>query len=325
MIYRLWFEQALPPEFQTLLGDEAIIVGSARDTPDDPLVALPHAEGIIAGPAIQYDGALMDCAPALRVISRTGIGVDNIVISDATARGIIVCNTPDAPTISTAEQTLALLLAAAKRLKEGARDVERGTRKDFFATYRGIQLDGLCLGIIGVGRIGSRVARLAQAFRMRVVGWDRSWTPADAARLELERAESLESLLWVADIVSLHIPYSPATRHIINAQTLAQMKPGAYLVNTARGGLIDQQALLDALERGHLAGAGLDVFDPEPVPADHPLLQRDDVIIVPHVGGATAASRSRLWHDALTQTLQALRGERPPHVVNPEVMETRRT
>jgi phosphoglycerate dehydrogenase-like enzyme len=152
-----------------------------------------------------------------------------------------------------------------------------------------------------------------------VVAYDPFVTPEQAAALGVELAPTLEALLSTADIVSLHAPYTAETRHLINAQTLAQMKPGSYLVNAARGGLVDEAALLAALESGHLAGAGLDVFDPEPPRRDHPLLLRDDVLGTGHVAGATPAGKDRLLEGALRQALQVLRGERPPYLINPEV------
>lgn len=322
-MYRFWLEQALPPEFAYLIGDEAIVVGCARTNPESPLRGLEQAQEVIAGPALRYDGAFLARAPQLRVLSRTGIGVDNISIPDATERGIVVCNAPDAPTASTAELTLALMLAAVKRLRQGERDLARGEPKDYFNSYRGIELEGLWLGIVGVGRIGTRVARAAQALGMRVIGYSRSLTADKAAALGIEAAPDLETLLSRVDIVSLHLPAVPATRQLLNARTLALMKPGAYLINTARGALVDEAALRAALERGHLAGAGLDVFESEPPLPHHPLLNREDVIVSPHVGGATAASRRRLWGDAIRQALQVLRGERPATVLNPEVYSRR--
>lgn len=205
-MYRLWLEQTLPPTFTHLLGSDAVVIGSSQANPETPLLNLEQAQAVLAGPALRYDTAFMEHAPYLRVISRTGIGVDNIVIRDATARGIVVCNAPDAPTTSTAELTLALLLSATKRLKQGGRDLLRGEPKDYFGTYQGIQLDGLTLGIVGTGRIGTRVAQLAQAFGMQVIGWSRSFTPEQATAHNIQHAETLEQLLSGSDIVSLHMP-----------------------------------------------------------------------------------------------------------------------
>lgn len=318
-MYRLWSERTLPPEYLALLDGVAIAAGSASATPDAPLSALPGAHAVIAGALIRYDGALMDLAPELRVISRTGIGLDNIVVPDATARGIAVCYAPDAPTVSTAEHTLALMLTVARDLKRTERLARSGETTDFFGLYRGIELQGTQLGVVGLGRIGGRVATLARALGMRVVGFDPLAPPRRAADLGIETARTLDALLRSSDIVTLHVPISAETYHLIDAERLTRMKPGAILINAARGGLIDEAALLDALDRGHLFGAGLDVFEQEPPRPDNPLLGRADVVATPHIASATAAGKDRLWRTGITQALHVLRGERPPHLVNPEV------
>lgn len=315
---RIWFERALPAEYAPLLGDIAV-AGWAGATPDEPFVALPGAHAIVAGSRYRYDGAVMDRSPELRVIARTGIGYDNIVVADATARGIAVCNAPDAPTISTAEHTITLLLAVARRLKRSQTDMHAGQIQDFFSAYTGLEVYGRCLGLLGLGRIGSRVAGIAQALGMRVLAYDPYIQDEQMARLGVEHAATFERVLREADFVSLHLPLTGETRHLINAETLAMMRPGAILINCARGSLVDEAALLDALNRGHLYGAGLDVWEREPPPPTHPFLGRDDIVATPHVASATAASKDRLWRSAITQALQVLRGERPPFLVNHEV------
>jgi len=312
-MFRIWLEHSLPHEYAPMLEGIAEVLGDTGD----PMAALPGAQAIIAGARLIYNGALMDRVPGLRVIARTGIGIDNICVADATARKIAVCNTPDAPTASTAEHTLLLLLAVSKRLKKAEASLR--SPKDFFYNHSGLELCGRCLGLVGLGRIGSRVARAALSLGMVVCGYD-PFVPAHRAEeIGVEAVPTLEELLSRADILSLHVPLVSETRHLINAGTLAFMKPGAILINAARGGLVDEAALLDALERGHLQGAGLDVFDPEPPSPDNPLLHRDDVVATPHIASATGASKARLWQAAIRQALQVLRGERPDHLVNPEV------
>ncbi len=318
-MYRLWLERPLPPQCAALLDGVATVVGVASETPAEPLRALVDAEGIIAGSRVQYDAALLEQAPALRVISRTGIGLDNIAIAAATARGVAVCNAPDAPTISTAEHTITLLLAVARDLKRLDRLVREGATTDYFGAYNGLELDGLQLGVVGLGRIGGRVATLARGLGMAVVAFDPIVAPQRAAELGVTLAPDLETLLRGADAVTLHVPLGDATRHLIDARRLALMKPGAILINAARGGLVDEAALLAALEQGRLRGAGLDVFEQEPPQPGHPLLGRDDVVATPHIASATSTGKIRLWQEALTQALQVLRGERPPHLVNPEI------
>jgi D-3-phosphoglycerate dehydrogenase len=317
---KIWFERTLPDKYHYLLDGLAAIVGSASDTPDQPFAALNEAQAIIAGGRLTYDDAVMKRAPQLRVISRTGIGVNNVAIEAATARGIAVCNTPDGPTISTAEHAIGLMFHVAKQVKWSEQALrQRGVRVDFFNAYNGLELYGCCLGLMGLGRIGSHVARLAQGIGMKVTGYDPYISVGRAGELGVELVSTIEGVLRAADVVSLHVPLTPETRNLMNAERFAQMKQGAILINAARGGLVDEVALLDALERDHLRGAGLDVFQIEPPPTDHPLLGREDVVATPHIAGATGASKDRMWHEAIIQALQVLRGERPPNLVNPEV------
>jgi D-3-phosphoglycerate dehydrogenase len=323
-MHKIWFERALPAEYLPLLAGVAEPIGPASATPDNPLVAVGEADAIIASARIRYNAELMDRAPLLQVIARTGVGFDNVTVADATARGIAACYTPEAPTIATSEHAIALLLATVKRLKWCDASLRRGGKADFMNEFAGMELYQHRLGLVGLGRIGSRVAQMAKALGMTVAAFDPFVTPARAAELGVELISTLEALLGSSDVVSLHVPLGPETRQMINAQRLAQMKPGAYLVNAARGGLVDEAALLAALESGRLAGAGLDVFDPEPPPPDHPLLSRTDVIATPHVGGATAEGRRRVWEGAIAQVLQVLRGERPKFLLNPDVWEKRR-
>ena len=316
---QIWFERPVPEKFLQMLDDEAIAVGPASATPLQPLSALAGASVAIVGSKICSDGAFLDQFPHLLAVIRTGIGYDNVVVADATERGIAVCNVPSGPTISTAEHAMALLLAAVKHLKQSDRELRRGGIADPFMAFDGIELYGRRLGLIGLGRIGSRMARMALAMDMVVAAYDPYLSPEQAAAAGVELAPTLEALLATADVVSLHAPYTPETHRLMNAERFAQMKPGAYLINAARGGLVDEVALLAALEFGHLRGAGLDVFDPEPPAVDHPLLQRDDVIATGHVAGATQASKDRLIEGAILQALDILRRERPPFLVNPEM------
>ncbi|MEX0713955.1 MAG: NAD(P)-dependent oxidoreductase [Pirellulales bacterium] len=318
-MYKIWFERALPGEHAHLIAGLAELLGPSTATPAEPLCAIGPAQAIVASARIRYDGALMDRCAQLRVIARTGVGYDNIHVADATARGIAVCYTPDAPTISTAEHAFALLLATVKHLKACDRALRKGGKVDYLNDYRGLELNGRRLGLVGMGRIGSRVARMAQAMGMSVMVYDPFLPAQRAADCGVEVAARLEELLAQADVVSLHLPLTAETRRLINRERLAQMKRGGYLVNAARGGLVDEAALLEALASGQLQGAGLDVFDPEPPPPDHPLLDRDDCIATPHIGSATAEGRRRLWEGAISQALDVLGGRRPAHLLNPEV------
>ncbi len=318
---RLWCERALPRDLLPLLGEGVELLPSASESPEDPWRAIGAADAVIASSRLRYDRAMMERAPRLRVIARTGIGVDNVEIGEATRRGIAVCNTPDAPSQSTAEHAIAMLLALAKGLRPAHQALARGERRDFFATHRGIELKGRTLGLIGLGRIGALVAGLAKALGMRALAYDPFIDAARCAALGAEHAPTLDAALAASDAVSLHMPLTDATRGIIGAAQLALMRPGALLINCARGGLVDEAALLAALQSGRLGGAALDVFASEPPPADHPLLLRDDVIATPHVAPATVEGRARLWRDAIANALAVLAGRRPAHLVNRELAQ----
>ncbi len=322
-MYRIWFERDMPPYLWPMLDGAATPIGPGTATPSDLLSSIGPAEAAIASSLATYDAPAMDRAPLLRVIARTGIGVDKVDLDAATERGIAVCNTPDAPTISTAEHAITLMLTVAKQIPESQATLRSGGR-DFFASHQGEELSGRTLGLAGIGRIGRRVAHMAAGFDMRVIAHDPFVDETTASAAGIDLVASLDELLTQADIVSLHLPLTDGTRHLIDGEQLGLMKPGAILVNTARGGLVDHDALLGALELGHLSGAGLDVTDPEPLPPDHPLLHRDDVVVTPHVAAATTAGKARLYESAVTQALQVLRGEYPNHLVNPAVWPVRR-
>jgi D-3-phosphoglycerate dehydrogenase len=248
--------------------------------------------------------------PDLRVISRMGIGYDNVDLAAARAAGVVVCYAPDSPTVSTAEHTMMLLLAVTKELPIHMASAAAGRGGPSVATS--LELAGATLGLVGLGRIGSRVAVAAEALGMNVIAHD----PAlPSTSVEGVRLVQLDELFRTAHVVSLHAPSISATRHLIDASSIATMRRGVYIVNCARGSLIDQQALLAALAAGHVAGAGLDVTEPEPLPVGHPLLSRPDVIITPHIASSTAAGRRRLFEHAVDNAVAVLAG-RPATVVS---------
>jgi phosphoglycerate dehydrogenase-like enzyme len=285
-------------------------------TADDPDAGLAGAVAVLAGQR-RYDAAFMDLAPELLVIARTGIGYDTVDVAEATRRGIAVCNAPEAPTISTAEHAAALILAVTKRLPQAATALREGSGGGYFAAHSGIELDGKVLGLVGFGRIGRRLATIARGLGMSVVVCD-PFLDASAIPAGVTRVDSLAELLATADVVSVHVPLTDASRGLFGAAEFASMKPGAVFVNTARGGLVDQDALLAALESGHLFGAGLDVTSPEPLPPDHPLLRREDVVVTPHVASATREGKERMFRVAFDQAMAVLEGRRPEFLVNPE-------
>ena len=318
-MYRIWFERPLPAQYHALLDDIAIPVSWDKTSSVTLASTLVGVDAIVASSRIRYDGAFMDQVPTLRVISRTGIGVDNISIQDATDRGIAVCNSPDGPSASTSEHAILLMLACMKHLNRWSKVLALGESHDYFNEYQGMQAEGLRLGVVGLGRIGRRVAKIAQSLGMEVLGYDPYVSRESAVEWGVALYDSLDAMLPLADVVSLHLPINESTYRLFNKERLALMKRGAVLVNTARGQLVDEHALLNALETGHLSGAGLDVFDPEPPLSSNPLLHLDCVIATPHIGGVTIASKDRLWREAIGQALQLLRGERPLNLVNAEV------
>jgi phosphoglycerate dehydrogenase-like enzyme len=282
------------------------------------LEALATAEAIIAG-STRWDAARFDLAPRVRVVSRSGIGYDGVDVAAATERGIVVCIAADAPTVSTAEHAVALILAAAKHLVPNQLRLRTGAG-DYFAFTRSIELAGRTLGLVGFGRIARRVGRVAAALDMNVVASD-PYVAADAAG-DVELVPFAD-LLGRADVISVHAPLTDETRHLFDAAAFAAMRPGVVFVNTARGGLVDQDALLAALDTGQVGAAALDVTEPEPLPPDHPLLHRDDVLVTPHVASATDLGKGRLYEHAIDNALLVLAGGRPRYVINPEVLGAR--
>lgn len=289
--------------------------------PADPVASAEPAQAVLASSLLQYNGALMDRLPNLRLIARTGIGYDNVNVDDATARGIVVCNTPDGPTESTAEHTVAMLLALAKRLKQGNDNLAAGKWGPREYPLVGVEVRGKTLGLVGLGRIGRRVAQICRlGLEMNVIAYDPYVTPEQAAELGVTWAE-LDAVVAQADFLSVHVPATPQTYHLIDGDRIARMKTGAYVLNMARGPLVDPAALLAAVDSGKLAGAGLDVFEPEPPPVDSPLRNHPLILATPHTAGLTEEGRARIEYMAVERVLAFFRGERPPDVVNPQVFE----
>lgn len=305
------------PELADEVASIVTVLGPATD--DDRYAGLTTARGALAGSG-RYDSAFMDHAPELRVIARTGIGYDAVDIEEATRRGIAVCNTPDAPTASTAEHAATLMLTVAKRVKRAERELAAGRSRGYFGGHQAMELEGKLLGLVGFGRIARHLAAIAGGLGMRVSAYDPFVSDAGFPP-GVTRASSLDQLLAAADVVSLHVPLSDDSRGMFGARQFELMKPGAVFINTARGALVEGDALLAALEAGRLFGAGLDVTEPEPLPPGHPLLLRDDVVITPHVASATAEGKVRMFRAAFEQVVEVLHGRRPRHLVNPEVWQ----
>lgn len=274
-------------------------------TPEELREHAAGAEGLLTLLTDKVDAELIEALPELRVISNYAVGTDNVDLEAATERGIPVGNTPDVLTDATADLAFALLLALARRLPEGEHDVRNGQWVTFEPDRNlGAEVTGATLGIVGFGRIGRSVARRAEGFGMEVLHTSRAG------------GVPLEELLERSDFVSLHCPLTPETRHLIDDVALARMKPTALLVNTARGPIVDSDALLRALQARAIGGAALDVTDPEPLPADHPLLGAPNLLVVPHIGSATVRTRHRMTEIAVANLLAGLAGEPMPHQAN---------
>ena len=315
---RVWFERNVLPDLVDDVAARVTVLGPATLTPEDPFCALATAQGIVAG-QYAYDAGIMDLAPDLCVIVRTGIGYDTVDLEAATERGIAVCNAPDGPTVSTAEHALALILTVAKSVKKSENELRAGG-SNFYARHDAIELDGKFLGLVGCGRIARRVARAAIGLGMQVGAHDPYLDPSSFPE-DVLPVEDLASLLQRSDVVSIHVPATDATKGLFDGAAFELMKEGSILVNAARGTIVDQAALIAALDSGRLRGAGLDVTDPEPLPPDHPLLLRDDVVVTPHVASATPNAKRRIFTSAFDQVLDVLAGERPAHLVNPDVWD----
>ncbi|MGE0640299.1 MAG: hydroxyacid dehydrogenase [Thermoanaerobaculia bacterium] len=270
------------------------------------------ADVLVVRSATKVTRTLLEAARRLRIVGRAGVGVDNVDVDAATERGVLVVNAPTGNLMSATEHTFALLFAVARSVPAADASMKRSEwdRKSFV----GMELQGKTLGIIGLGRIGRRVASRAQAFEMRVVASDPFVDAAEAAELGVETME-LEALLGVSDVVTIHAPALRETKNLLDARRLALMKPGAVLVNCGRGGVVDESALLAALESGHLAGAGIDVFAEEPTPR-HDLAGHRRVVATPHIGAQTREAQERIAVETATMVLAALDGKIPEAAVN---------
>ena len=281
--------------------------GDSPPPPDELRDRAAAAEGLLAMLTDRIDEALLAACPDLRAISNYAVGTDNVEVAAATARGIPVGNTPDVLTDSTADLAVGLMLAAARRFTEAERVVRDGEWTTWAPTFLlGRDLHGAEVGIVGGGRIGTAVARRLEGFgcTVSVAGRDR---------------DELEAVLGRSDFVTLHCPLTPETRGLIDERALRAMRPTAFLVNTARGPIVDQAALGTALREGWIAGAALDVTDPEPLPADDPLLAAPNLLVLPHLGSATHRTREAMATLAVDNLLAGLAGEPMPHCVNPDV------
>ncbi len=289
-------------------------------TREELLAAVRGRDGVLCLLTDAIDAEALDAAAGCRIFANYAVGYNNIDVAAATARGIAVTNTPGVLTDATADLTWALLMATARRIAEGDRYTRAGEFRGWAPMLLlGGDISGHTLGIIGAGRIGTAVALRSRGFRMRVLYFDRVQNEALEQAVGAQRV-GLETLLAESDFVCVHVNLDETTRHLIGARELSRMKPTAYLVNTSRGPVIDEAALVEALRAGEIAGAGLDVFEDEPALAPG-LAELPNAVVPPHLGSATVGTRTRMATLAATNLVAMLDGRRPPNIVNPEVLQ----
>jgi glyoxylate reductase len=321
---KVYLSRELPPAVMTALRERCNLTANPESrvlSKAELIAATTGMDGLLCLLTDTIDAEVLDIQPRLKVVSNYAVGFNNVDVPAATERGIPITNTPGVLTDTTADFAFALLMAAARRVAEG----DRYTRAGQFTQWApllmlGGDIHGKTLGLVGAGRIGLAMARRAQGFSMRVLYHDVYPAPPDlAAELNLERV-SLEELLAEADFVSIHAPYMAETHHLIGAPQLALMRSTAYLINTARGPLVDETALVEALRTGRIAGAGLDVYEHEPALAPG-LAELDNVVLAPHAASASLETRTKMGMLAVENLMAVLEGKQATHTVNPEVYE----
>ena len=324
MAYRVYVTRLIPEAGLELVRqccDTRVWEGEVPPPREVMMREVAEVDGLLALLTDRIDAEVMDAGKRLRVISNYAVGYDNIDVPAATQRGIVVGNTPGVLTETTADLAFSLLMAAARRIAEGDRYTRAGKWQTWGPKlFLGYDLHHATLGLVGMGRIGSEMAKRANGFDMRVLYYD------PVRRQDLEGSlgviyVSFDTLLRESDFISLHTPLTEQTRHLIGAPELAKMKRTAILVNSSRGPVVDQQALYEALRDGVIAGAGLDVFEVEPIPQHDPLLTLDNVTVVPHVGSASHATRDKMARMAAENLIAGLQGKLPPNCVNPEAWQ----
>ena len=314
---KVLLSQVINPAGMKVLEGKVELVILADTTVETIKKMVIDVEGIILRTNIKVTREIMEAAPSLKIISRTGAGVDNVEVAVATEKGILVCDTPGVNSNSVAEQTLAILLGLAKKLKIMDKAVSEGNWK-IRSTGKAVDVDGKTLGLIGIGRIGSLVAyKCRQAFNMKVIAYDPYVRQAEG----IELYSSLDQVFQEADFISIHVPYVEQTHHLVNAKLLNLMKPDAYLINTSRGPLVDEKALIEVLEKGSIAGAGLDVFEKEPPSLDNPLLRLNNVILTPHSSALSRECEMKVHITAAQAVVDFLEGRQPKYIYNKKELQ----
>jgi D-3-phosphoglycerate dehydrogenase / 2-oxoglutarate reductase len=308
---------AIHPDGKALLDKEARVVVCEDETEAGLVKVATEAQGILFRIRPRCTESLMAACQKLKVVGRHGVGLDTVDIPAATRLGVAVVHAPGSNSQAVAEHALMLMLVTVKRTLA----IDKAMRKDGWSTSRAgsTELGGKTLGIVGIGNVGRRVAKFAGAIGMRVLAYDKYVPDDEVVRRGAQPVTSLEALLPQVDVLTCHTPLTPETRHMINEKTIALMKPSAIFVNTSRGPVQDERALFEALTRGRLAAAGLDVWEEEPTSADNPILNLDNVVCSAHMAGVTREATRQAAMQVSEEMLRVLRGERPEVLVNPDV------
>ena len=302
----------IAPEGIEILKKSADVDVKTGLKPEELLAIIGEYEGLMVRSETKVTAKVIEAGKKLQVIARAGVGIDNIDVEAATQRGIVVVNAPTANTMAAAEHSIALMLALSRNIPQAHESLKGGAWKR--QNFVGVEVRNKTLGIVGLGNVGSEVARRVQGFKMRVLGYDPYVSPEYARNLQVELVP-LEQIIREADFITLHLPLTPQSKNMIGAKELAMMKPTVRIINCARGGLIDEQALDEALKEGRIAGAALDVFAQEP-PKDAPLLKNERVIVTPHLGASTQEAQANVAIDAAEQIISVLNGQPVRYAVN---------
>jgi glyoxylate reductase len=320
LVTRKFFDEAI--DIIEEVADVEIFEGENDPIPRDLLLEkVEKVDGLLSMLTDRIDSELLDKAKNLKVVSNYAVGYNNIDVDAATERRVLVTNTPGVLTDSTADCAFMHLMSISRRLVEVDKFIRNGEWKKAWGPKMllGSDITGKTLGIIGLGRIGSALIPRANGFKMKIIYNDEGPVPEKEKELGIEFRE-LDDLLREADYISLHVPLTDDTKHLIDKRELEMMKKSAFLINTSRGPVVNEKALYEALKNRNIAGAGIDVFEEEPTPQDNPLLKLDNIIITPHIGSATQETRLAMAVKAATNITAALKGERPPDLLNPEVL-----
>lgn len=322
---RAFVTRAIPQAALNIIAAEVDMEVWPEEEPPGPALLqekTADVQGILTNIMDRVDASLLESAPNLKVVSQMAVGLDNVDVEEATRRGIPVGYTPGVVSEATADQAFALLLASARRVSESERWVRQGNWKIAFHPlfWLGAEVHHATLGIIGMGNIGMEMAKRARGFDMRVLYYSRTRKPEAEALFDM-RYVDMPTLLGESDYVSLHVPLTPETHHLIGKSELESMKATAILINAARGPVVDPQALYQALNYRVIAGAGLDVTTPEPIPPNDPLLQFDNLVVTPHLGSSTIATRTRMAVLAARNLVAGIKGDPLPRCANPQVYQ----